>query len=66
MSPRSLFDRATLGGYAFLVRLTLSACSRFHRLRQMPDLWPLRADLSLFWFCVWIHQNLALQLMTKK
>jgi hypothetical protein len=60
MPPRGLFDCAPLCGYAFLVCLTLSACSRFHRLGHVPDLWPLRADLSLFWFCVRIHECLAL------
>ena len=60
MSPRSLFDRATLGGYPLLLRLTFAPCSRFHRLRHVPDLWPARADVSLFWFCVRIHECLAL------
>ena len=60
MSPRSLFDRATLGGYALLLRLTFPPCSRFHRLRHVPDLGPMRADVSLFWFCVRIHECLAL------
>ena len=60
MSPRSLFDRATLGGYALLLRLTFAPCSRFHRLRHVPDLGPARADVSLFWFCVRIHECLAL------
>jgi hypothetical protein len=59
MPPRSLFDRATLGGYALLLRLTLAPCSRFHRLRHVPDLGPARADVSLFWFCVRIHECLA-------
>ena len=60
MSPRSLFDRATLSGYALLLRLTFAPCSRFHRLRHVPDLGPARADVSLFWFCVRIHESLAL------
>ena len=60
MSPRSLFDRATLSGYALLLRLTFAPCSRFHRLRHVPDLGPARADVSLFWFCVRIHECLAL------
>ena len=60
MSPRSLFDRATLGGYALLLRLTFAPCSRFHRLRHVPDLGPMRADVSLFWFRVRIHECLAL------
>jgi len=60
MSPRSLFDRATLGGYPLLLRLTFAPCSRFHRLRHVPDLGPARADVSLFWFCVRIHECLAL------
>ena len=60
MSSRSLFDRATLGGYPLLLRLTFAPCSRFHRLRHVPDLWPSRADVSLFWFCERIHECLAL------
>jgi hypothetical protein len=60
MTPRSLFDRTTLGGYPLLLRLTFVPCSRFHRLRHVPDLWPARADVSLFWFCVRIHERLAL------
>ena len=65
MSPRSLFDRAALGHYALLLCLTLSACSRFHRLRHMADFRPARADVSLFWFRVRIHQNLALEFAIK-
>ncbi len=65
MSPRSLFDRATLGGYALLLRLTFAPCSRFHRLRHVPDLGPARADVSLFWFCVRIHECLALSVVRK-
>jgi hypothetical protein len=38
MTPRSLFDRATLSGYALLLRLTFAPCSRLHRLRHVPDL----------------------------
>ena len=60
MSPHSLLDRATLGGYALLLRLTFAPRSRFHRLRHVPDLGPPRADASLFWFCVRIHECLAL------
>ena len=60
MSPRCLFDRAPLGGYPLLLRLTFVPCSRFHRLRHVPDLGPARADVSLFWFCVRIHECLAL------
>jgi hypothetical protein len=33
MSPRSLFDRTTLGDYLLLLRLAFALCSRFHRLR---------------------------------
>jgi hypothetical protein len=66
MSPRSLFDHATLGGYPLLLRLTFAPCSRFHRLRHVPDLWPARADVSLFWFCVRIHECLALLVGDKK
>ena len=60
MSPHSLFDRATLGGYPLLLRLTLAPCSGFHRLRHVADLGSARADVSLFWFCVRIHEGLAL------
>jgi hypothetical protein len=60
MPPRSLFDRATLGDYALLLCLTFAPCSRFHRLRHVSDLGPARADVALFWFCVWIHECLAL------
>jgi hypothetical protein len=60
MSPRSLFYRATLSGYAMLLRLTFLPCSRFYRLRHVADLWPMRADVSLFWFCVRIHDYPAL------
>ena len=65
MSPRGLFYRATLGGYALLLRLTFAPCSRFHRLRHVPDLGPARADVLLFWFCVRIHECLALPLGDK-
>src|SRR5882757_4805188 len=65
MSPRSLFDRATLGGYPLLLRLTFAPCSRFHRLRHVPDLGPARADVSLFWFCVRIQECLALTVRDK-
>src|SRR5512132_1430100 len=60
MSPRSLFDRATLSGYALLLRLTFARCSRFYRLRHVPDLGPARADVSFLWFCVRLHECLAL------
>src|SRR4029077_17100017 len=60
MSPRSLFYRATLSGYALLLRLPFAPCSRFHRLRHVPDLRPARADVLLFWLCVRIHECLAL------
>ena len=56
MSPRSLFYRATLGGYALLLRLAFAPCSRFHRLRHVPDPGSARADVLLFWFCVRIHE----------
>ena len=59
MSPRSLLDRATFGSYALFLRLTFPPCSRFHRLRHVPDPGPARADVSLFWFCVRIHECLA-------
>src|SRR2546423_12358115 len=60
ISPRSLFDGATLGGYPLLLRLPFAPRSRFHRLRHVPDLWPTRADVSLSWFCVRVHERLAL------
>src|SRR5262245_46993521 len=50
MSPRGLFDRATLVRYLLLLRQTFTSCSRFHRLRDVPGLGPARADVSLFWF----------------
>jgi hypothetical protein len=65
MSPRSLFDRATLGGYPLLLRLTFARRSRLHRLRYVPDLGPARTDVSLFWFCVRIHECLALTVRDK-
>ena len=60
MTPRSLFNRATLGGDPLLLRLPLVPRSRFHRLRHVPDLGPALSDVSLFWFCVRIHECLAL------
>lgn len=60
MATRSLLYRATLSGYALLLRLTFSPCSRFYRLRHVADLRPARADVSLFWFCVRIHDYSAL------
>ena len=57
MTPRSLFYRATLSGYALLFPLTFAACSRFHRLRHVPDLRSARADVLLFWLCVRIHYD---------
>jgi len=60
MSPRSLFDGATLGGYPLFLRLPFAPRSRFHRLRHVPDLWPARADVSLSWFCVRVHERLTL------
>jgi hypothetical protein len=60
MAPRSLFYRATLGDHALLFCLTFPPCSRFHSLRHVPDLGPMCADVSLFWFCVRIHEYSAL------
>jgi hypothetical protein len=65
MSPRSLFYRATLSGYALLLRLTFAPCSRFYGLGHVPDLRPARADVSLFWFCVRIHECLTLLVSDK-
>jgi hypothetical protein len=59
MSPRSLFDAATFVGYSLLLGLAFPPCSRFHRLRHVADLWASRADFSLFWFCVRVHDCLA-------
>src|SRR3954447_21358997 len=60
MSPRSLFDRATLSHYTLLLCLALAPCSRFHNLRHVPDLRSTRTDVLLFWFCVRIHDYSAL------
>jgi len=60
MSPRSFFYRATLSGYALLLRLAFATCSRFYRLGHVPDLRLACADVSLLWFCVRIHECLAL------
>jgi hypothetical protein len=65
MSPRSLLYRATLGSYSLLLRLTFAPCSRFYGLGHVPDLRPARADVSLFWFCVRIHECLALLVSDK-
>jgi hypothetical protein len=65
MTPRSLFDRATLSGYALLLRLTFAPCSRLHRLRHVPDRGPARADVSLCWFRVRIHECLTLLVENK-
>src|SRR5215475_13939284 len=65
MSPRSLFDRPTLDNYALLLCLAFPRCSRFHRLRDVPDLWAARADFSLFWFCIRIHDCFALRVSPK-
>jgi len=59
MSPRSLFDRATFVNYSLLLCLAFPPCSWFHRLRHVADLWASRADFSLFWFCVRVHDCLA-------
>ena len=65
MSPRGLFDRATLVRYPLLLRLTFTPCSRLHRLGHVPVLGPARADVSLFWFCIRIHKCLALSVRRK-
>ena len=65
MSPRGLFNRATLVRYLLLLRLSFMPRSRFHWLRHVPDLGPARADASLFWFCVRIHKCLALSVRRK-
>jgi len=65
MSPRSLFDRTTFGGYPLLLCLTFAPRSRFHRLRHVTDLRSVHADVSLFWFCVRIHGCLLLSIGNK-
>ena len=65
MSPRGLFDRATLVRYLLLLRPSFASCSRFHRLRHVPDLGPARADVALFWFRVRIHKCLTLSVRRK-
>jgi hypothetical protein len=57
MPARSLFDCATLSGYLLLLCLTFAPGSRFHRLRHVPDFGSACADVSLFWFCVWVHKG---------
>jgi hypothetical protein len=59
MPARCLFNCAPLCHYGFLFHLAFSPCSWFDRLRQVPDLWPMRADFSLFWFCVRIHAEVS-------
>jgi hypothetical protein len=65
MSPRTLFYRATLGGYRLLFRLPFASRSRFHKLRHVPDLGPARANASLFRFRVGIHGRSALSIGDK-
>lgn len=52
-----LFYCATLCCYRFLLRLAFLPCSRLGGLRHMPDLRPIHAHFSLFWFCVRIHRK---------
>jgi len=42
---------------AFLFRVAFSACPWLDGLRQVPDLRPIRANFSLLWFRVRIHQT---------
>jgi len=65
MSPRSLFDRATFVNYSLFLGLAFPPCSWFHRLRHVADLWASRADFSLFWFCIRIHECLTPWFATK-
>jgi len=55
MATGCLFDRAPVGGNRFLLRMALSACSWLDRVRDVPDLWPLRTDFLFFGFGVRIH-----------
>jgi hypothetical protein len=57
MAARCLFNRASLCCYRFLFCLAFSPCLWFGGLRQVPDLRPMRAHFSLFWFCVGIHEK---------
>lgn len=65
MSPRTLFDRATLGGYRLLFRLPFASRSRFYGLRHVPDLGPACANASLSRFRIGIHGRLALSIGDK-
>src|SRR5437870_9144177 len=57
MAARRLFDRAPLCYYRFLLFLAFSPCSRLDGLRNVSDLRPLGADLSLLWLCVRVHER---------
>src|SRR5213593_2538398 len=55
---RCFLNSAPLCCYCFLLRLAFSSCPWLCHLRQVPDLRPMSADFSLFWFCVRIHKKL--------
>ena len=57
MASRCLFDCAPLRCDRFLLRLAFSRCSQLSGLRNVSDLWPMRAHFSLVGFCVRIHQT---------
>ena len=57
MPTRCFFDRTSLCCYAFFFHLAFSTCSWLGCVRHVPDLRPARADFSLFWFCVGIHDS---------
>jgi hypothetical protein len=67
MAARCLFDCAPLCRDRFLLRLAFSPCSQLSGLRNVSDLWPMRAHFSLVGLRVRIHGgNLALFICDKK
>src|ERR1044071_8579262 len=66
MAARCFLNGAPLCCYPFLFRVAFSPGSWFGRLRQVPDLWPERADFSLLWLCVRIHGGSLASLICKK
>ena len=62
---RCFLNRAPLCCYCFLLRLAFSSCPWLGHLRQVPDLRPMSADFSLFWFCVRIHENNRLRFVSR-
>lgn len=65
MLARRLLDRATLGRDALLVGLALTSRPIINRPRQMRNLWPLGAYLSLLRFRVRIHGKVLFDRMGK-